>query len=300
MPFRRYLRLQEKRIRQADQALGIQREHIPSVFLNLPNTPATPGFMRLATAIRNIPANFPICFITQEAQHWFRCIQLYWEAIALALAYKIHPLPMPDPLAENQLIQTELIPAVSYEHMQLMVESYIYFFNLLKAGESYLYRQAILDGCPSPFQSIEALFVQILRIEFEIGITSTMVAPEPILQVRKNQRNHHRGWLHFFHHRCNREQEKNYEKVLAKMGWKGYVLSVLRSCEKGEQLQHAWNQWLKSQQAFAYAMDHAVFWVNEVPFLSDTSKSGRRTNSRFQISSSINDAGYIDWYRRDV
>lgn len=120
MPYQQYVHLQKRKIAEADRALGIERSRILAKFFNIPEHPDSAKFLQLASAIERIPYSVPVCFETQEARVWMRCVQLYWNAKAIALAARLYLLPMPDPLTEGGFIQTHLLPLPAFHNFRIL------------------------------------------------------------------------------------------------------------------------------------------------------------------------------------
>jgi hypothetical protein len=300
MPYQHYLNLQKRRIAEADHALGIERSQIPAIFFNIPDHPDSGKFLQLASAIERVPYSIPIRFETQEAGVWMRCAQLYWNAKAIALAARLYPLPMPDPLAEGGFIQTHLLPAPALHNLRLDVDADESWYHLLIAGESYVWQWAKERGYDYPFATAEELFVETLRIGFEVGLTQDILCPTPLNWTRKQHRDHYRRWLKFLgDHFSGTPVEAEFEAVLMKMSWKGYALAALRPLKAQKPFARLWKRYFKAHRPLVNFLDTAIDWEDETPYKSATSSAGRRTRQRMQIQSEVTDDGYFIWLRNE-
>jgi hypothetical protein len=310
MPYRRAMRMAQRRAARADQSLGIHRKHIPFQYLDLPQHPNTSKFIRLAaeieriahvaTAIEDKARNIPITFETLDASVWMRCVQLYWNAKGLALAYRVYPLPMPDPLAEGEFIQQHLLPSAALRNLRLDVNADESWYRLVVAGEPYIQQWSEERGYEYPFTDAENLFLETLRVGFEIYLTEGILCPAPAEWSRKQHRDHYRRWLKFLgDHFSGESVEAEFEDVLMTMSWKGYALSALRPLKSQQPFSRLWKAYLKTHRPLIDFQETAIYWDDERPYQSDTAPSGRRTRQQMGIQSEVTQDGHFIWHRNE-
>jgi hypothetical protein len=298
MPYQQYVHLQKRKIAEADRALGIERSQIPAEFFNIPEHPDSAKFLQLASAIERIPYSVPVCFETQEAGVWMRCVQLYWNAKAIALAARLYPLPMPDPLAEGGFIQTHLLPSPAFRNLKLDVDADESWYCLLVAGEPYVRQWAEEHGHDYPFVTAEDLFIETLRIGFEISLTQDVLCPTPLNWTRKQHRDHYRRWLKFLgDHFNDTPVEAEFKAVLMTMSWKGYALAALRPLKVQKQFARLWKRYFKAHRPLVNFLDAAIDWEDDTPYTSAVSSSGRRTRQQTKIRSEVTEDGHLIWFR---
>src|SRR4028119_581523 len=116
VPFLTILAREMERAIAEEAALGIQRNQIPFIYINLPDTPQTPQFMRLAQAITTV-ASFDLIPENNQQRYWMRCVQLYWQAKAILLSQKIFNL-MPN-LADLEQQISQMLPETAFKNLQL-------------------------------------------------------------------------------------------------------------------------------------------------------------------------------------
>jgi len=69
-----------------EKALGMQRSAGQLIFIDLPDQPESFAFQRLAKAIGNVASFRSLAPETRAQAIWMRCVQLDWQAKAIALA----------------------------------------------------------------------------------------------------------------------------------------------------------------------------------------------------------------------
>jgi len=300
MPLRRAMRLTQRRAAKADQALGIERKHIPVQHFETPDHPDTQKFIQLASAIEQVAHQIPVQFETAEARVWMRCLQLYWHAKGIALAQRICPLPMPDPLADGEFIQKHLLPSAALRNLRLDVDADESWYHLVMAGEPYVRQWAEEQEYDYPFATAEELFLETLKVGFEIYLTEGILCPTPPQWDRKQHRNHFRRWLKFLgDHFAGEPAETEFEAILRTMSWKGYALLALRPLKAQEPFTRLWKRYLKAQRPLVNFQETAIYWEDNQPYQSDTSASGRHTRRRMQITSEVTSDGHFLWHRRE-
>jgi hypothetical protein len=300
IPYQRFLRLQKRRQAEADRALGIERSQIPAKFFNIPEHRDSAKFMRLASAIEKIPYSVPVRFETQEARVWMRCVQLYWNAKAIALAARLYPLSMPDPLAEGGFIQTYLLPPPALHNLRLDVDADESWYELLVAGEPYVRQWAEERGHDYPFATAEDLFIETLKIGFEISLTQAILRPIPLKWPEKKHRDHYRRWLKFLNDKFNEmPAEAEFEAALMEMSWKGYALTALRPLKAQGSFARLWKRYFKAHRPLNNFLGTAINWEDEVPYSSAVSPSGRRTRKQTKIQSEVTEDGHFIWFREE-
>lgn len=298
MPAQLYLDWQRHRIAQADQRLGIERSLIPSHFFHVPEHPDTDKFWNLASAIDRIPTSIPVRLKTQEANVWMRCMQSYWNAKAIALTYRIYPLSLPDPLADGGFVQ-KMLPSATVHNLRLEVDADASWYALIAAGEPHVRQWAEERGRPYPFATSEELFLETLRIGFEIYLTDgeAILSPTPTQWSRKQCRDHYHRWIKFLGDHFNGEPaEAEFESVLMTMGWKGYALSALRPLKAKQPFTRLWQRYLEAHRPLVHFQDTAIYWEDERPYQSDTSAAGKRTRRQREIQAQITSDGYFIWH----
>lgn len=299
MPLRRAMRLTQRRAAKADQALGIERKHIPVQHFETPDHPDTRKFIQLASAIEQVAHQIPVQFETAEARVWMRCQQLYWHAKGIALAQRICPLPMPDPLADGEFIQKHLLPSAALRNLRLDVDADESWYHLVTAGEPYVRQWAEEQGYDYPFATAEEFFLETLQIGFETSLTEGILCPTPPHWDRKQYRNHFRRWLKFLRDRFEGEQEAEFEAILRTMSWKGYALLVLRPLKTQPSFKRLWQRYLKAQVPLESFQATAIYWEDGWAYQSDTAASERRTRRRMRIASEVTNDGHFIFRRYD-
>ena len=298
IPFQEFIQTKTSHVVEADRALGIHRDSTPAVFLSLPpEHPNTDPYMRLATALQEIPCRQSLSLETQDAKHWMRCLQMYWQAKALALAYQIYPLPMPDPMAKGEVIQKKLLPDASFRNIRLDVIADKSWYFLLKAGENHIKEWAKEIKITYPFDSVDGLFLETLLNGFEIELENNLLCIDSGKESKKNKRNHYRQWLGFLRGRYDGEpREVEYERVLMGMEWKGYALLVLRKLHRDKQIGKFWKLYFKAHNPLVELMDNTVFWDDSIPYqLGHVPSTGHRTRRKVPITSFIGSDGLFHW-----
>lgn len=276
-----------------DYVLGIQRAQVPILLIELPNDSRSISFQKLVNAISSVAECDQIAPETSQQAVWMRCVQLYWQAKAIALANKIYKL-IPDPAQPGGSL-SKMLPARALANLKLDVEADLAWYNLLKAGEPEIKAWAERQKIPYPFRNFEQLFVETLKVGFEISLTEEAFAPFPNEWSRKQERDHHRGWLKFLGDHFNGEpHEKEYEAVLRSMGWKGCALQALRGQKRNKPLGKLWQIYLKKQRPLCQFLDTRLEWKDGIPYQTTTA-NGRRTKTKKSIQGTITDKGYLDW-----
>jgi len=304
LPVNQFLRKKEEEARRQDQTLGIQRKRIPALFIELPDVPESIDWQRLANAIRGVAACEHIAPETPAQGAWLRCVQLYWEAKAIVFANKIHKL-IPDPVQPGEPVQ-KMLPIKALENLKLDVEADLSWYNMLKAGESEIKAWAkkfeLTESKPAwakdihyRFENFEQLFIETLRIDFEMSLTEGAFTPLPQAWNRKQERDHYRAWLKFLSDQFSGEPEEEiYVNILQSMGWKGYALLALRGRKSQKPFDKLWQIYLKKHRPLLKFLDSQLYWQNGVPSQSKQ-KCERRTKGREPIQAIVTDKGYFDW-----
>ncbi|NEQ29865.1 MAG: hypothetical protein F6K04_02490 [Leptolyngbya sp. SIO4C5] len=298
MPYRRFLRMNKRRAEKADRALGVQRNRIPLQHIEIPDHPEAPRFLHLAAKIEKIAHSIPVNFESKDAAVWMRCVQCYWNAKAYALAYRICPLSMPDPLAEGGPIQQHLLPPIALRNLRLDIDADENWYRLVMAGEPYVRQWAEKNGHKYTFSTAEELFLETLKIGFETDLTEGILCPDSPNWTRKQKRDHYRQWLQFLNDHFNgASKEAKFEAILMTMSWKGYALSALRPLKLQKPFDRLWQRYIKTLRPLIRFQDTAIYWQDAEPYQSDTSSSGRRTRQRMKIRSEVTDEGHFIWHK---
>ena len=298
LPFQDHLCLAQQRAAAADAVLGIQREQIPVQYLDLPEHANTYPFMRLAHQIETVARNFPFKLDTDAERIWMRCLQHFWHAKGIALAQRIHPLPIKDPLAVGGFIRNHLLPKAAADNLELGVTADESWYRLLLVGEPYVKQWAQQQEIEYPFETAEALFLETLRVGFEICLTEGVLCPCSPDRTRKQHRDQYRCWLKFLNDHFDGEPEgTEYERLLRSMQWKGYALLVLRQLKSVKPTGKLWRQYVKGQRPLIKYLDSAIDWNNGAASQADQDSAGRRTRRSMPIEAEITPDGYFQWRR---
>lgn len=293
LPCQKAFDLQTNLMVAQEKALNIHRTQAQFIFINLPDQPESLPFQCLTNAIRNVATFKDIAPETNTQAVWMRCVQLYWQAKAIALANKIYKL-IPDPAQPSGPL-TKMLPARALANLKLDVEADFAWYNLLKAGEPVIKAWAERQKIPYPFSNCEQLFIETLKVGFEINLTEEAFTPLPLGWSRKQERDHYRGWLKFFgDHFDGEPKEKEYEAVLRSMGWKGYAFQALRGKKREKPLGKLWQAYLNAQRPLCQFLDSRLEWKDGIPYQSATI-NGKRTKTRKPIQGIITDEGFLDW-----
>ena len=281
---------------EQDRILGIKRVQIPILYIGLPNSPRSTSFENLANAIRSVATCRHLAPETPAQGMWLRCVQLYWEAKAIALANKVYKL-IPDPTQPGRSLE-KMLPVRALANLKLDVEADLAWFNLIKAGEPEIKAWAERQAIHYPFSNCDQLFIETLKIGFEISLTEGAFAPSSSGWSRKQARDHYRGWLKFLGDHFNGEpREKEYEAVLRSMSWQGYALQALRGKKREKPLGKLWQAYLKAQRPLYKFLDSRLEWKDGIPYQSAT-VNGKRTKTQNPIQGIITDEGLLDWQWR--
>jgi len=304
IPLHQFLQKKEEEARRKDQALGIQRAQIPTLFIELPDVPEHIDFQRLANAIGRVATCEHIAPETPQQGAWLRCVQFYWEAKAIVFANKIYKLIL-DPVQPGRPVQ-KILPPKALENLKLDVEADLAWYNLLKAGESEIKAWSTkIESMGSKavwakdihyrFENFEQLFIETLRVDFEMSLMEGTFAPLPQGWNRKQERDHYRRWLKFLSDQFNGQpEEETYITILQSMGWKGYALLALRGKKNYKPFDKLWQVYLKKHRPLLKFLDSQLYWLNGVPSQSKQ-KLERRIKSRKPIQAIVTDDGYLDW-----
>jgi len=109
----------------------------------------------------------------------------------IALANKICKL-IPDPVQPGGPI-TKMLPVRALANLKLDGEADLAWYNLVKAGEPAIKAWAERQKILYPFASYEQLFIETLKIGFEINLTEEAFAPSSRGWSRKQECDHYRG-----------------------------------------------------------------------------------------------------------
>mgnify|MGYP000104586181 CR=1 FL=1 len=105
-----------------------------------------------------------------------RCVQLYWQAKAITLANKIYRL-LPDPTRSGDPVRL-MLPSASLANLQLDVEADYSWYQLLQAEYSEIEAWASKEGISYPFNHFQELFIETLKIDFEISLRVSVPAKD--------------------------------------------------------------------------------------------------------------------------
>ena len=204
---------------------------------------------------------------------------------------------LPDPLADGGFVE-DMLPPSALRNLRLDVNADESWYQLVSAGEPYVRQWAKEHGYQYPFDSAEDLFLETLRISFEIDLTEGILCSDPPNWSRRQNRDHYRRWLKFLSDRFNGEPaEAEFESVLMTMSWKGYALSALRPLKAQKRFARLWKRYFKAHRPLIDFQGTAIYWEDDKPYQSDTDSSGRRTRQRMGIKSEVTDSGHFTWHR---
>lgn len=296
LPLHKVLEIERKRIMAQEKALNIQRNQAPLLFVTLPDRPESLDFQRLVKAISDVAVLKDIIPETRDQAIWIRCLQLYWQAKALALANAIYQL-IPEPTRPNGPVW-RMLPPTALETLKLNVQAEQAWYELLQAGHTEIKIWSIAQGIDYTFNNFEELFVETLKADFEADLSEGVLSSIPTTCRRKQERDHHRRWLKFLGDHFNGEpEEETYAEVLRSIGWKGYALLALREKKRERPFGKLWQNYLKKQRPLWKCLDSSLTWESGIPYQS-TEVSGRRTKNRRPIRGVVTDDGYFAWHWR--
>jgi len=304
LPLEQALQEREQEAAEQEKALGLERRRISVLFVELPDVAESIDFQRLAHSLRQIAAYSPIIPETPPQAAWLRCVQLYWEAKAIAFANKIYKL-FPDPMQPGGPVH-KMLPTKALENLKLDVEADLAWYNMLKAGEpkikEWVKRIESMSSKPEwakgihyPFENVEELFIETLKIDFESNLAEGVFSSLPQTWNRRQERDHYRGWLKFFSDLLSGEpEEETYINILRSMGWKGYALLALRDQKCNKPFDKLWQIYIKKHRPLLKFLDSRTYWRNGVPCQSNQ-KNGRRIKRMEAIQATLTEDGFFDW-----
>ena len=86
-----------------------------------------------------------------------------------------------------------MLPVRALANLKLDSEADLAWYNLVKAGEPAIKAWAERQKILYPFASYEQLFIETLKIGFEINLTEEAVVPSSRGWSRKQECDHYRG-----------------------------------------------------------------------------------------------------------
>jgi len=288
VPFLVALARERERAIAEEAALGIKRDQIPFIYINLPDTPQTLQFIRLAKAIRTV-ASFDLTPENNQQRYWMRCVQLYWQAKAILLSQKIFNL-MPN-LADLEQLLSQMLPKTALKNLQLETDAEKAVYDLIVTGEPLIRDWAKTEGIDYPFQNSQDLFLQFLKDKFQSSLSKKPFKPEPLWPDKREQRAHRCKWLKFLADQFTGETiECDYLNLLKETEWEGYWILALWKHKNQRNFKKLWQTYLKSQRKLITLFDSELHWRKGVPHKT------QRTSKILSIEAEIDKTGYITWY----
>ncbi len=263
VPFLGALARERERAIAEEAALGIKRDQIPFIYINLPDTPQTPKFILLAQAIRTL-ASFDFIPENNQQRYWMRCVQLYWQAKAILLSQKIFNL-IPN-LADLEQQISQMLPETAFKNLQLETDAEKAVYDLIVTGEPLIRDWAKNEGIDYPFQNSQDLFLRFLKDKFQSSLSEIFFKPEPLWLDKRKQRAHYRQWLKFFADQFTGEpKEFDYLQFLKEMEWEGYWILALWKQKNQPAFKKLWQAYLKTQRKLVTLFDSDLHWRKAFP-----------------------------------
>jgi len=288
VPFLTILAREMERAIAEEAALGIKGNQIPFIYIDLPDTPQTPQFIRLAQAIRSV-ASFDLIPENNQQRYWMRCVQLYWQAKGVLLSQKIFNL-MPN-LADLEQPLSQMLPKTALENLQLETDAEKAVYGLIVTGESLIREWTKTKGIDYPFQNSQDLFLRFLKDKFQSSLSKKPFKPEPLWPDKREHRAHRCKWLKFLADQFTGEaRECDYLNLLKEMEWEGYWILALWKHKNKRNFKKLWQTYLKTQRKLITLFDSEFHWRKGVPHKT------QRTSKILSIEAEIDKTGYITWY----
>lgn len=282
----RAIELGIERVKAEDQALGLQRNHIPFRLIRLPDTPQGRACLELAEKIRAV-AQFDLIPDNQTQALWMRSVQLYWQARAIRLANLVFQV-IRDPLQPGGSLH-EILPSQDLENLYLETDADKALYDLLEAGESLIKNWATTTNIGYPFSYFQELFIHILKARFKRTWQDETFSPTFSRPDKKLEKKHYRQWLKFFaDYLDDKSLEKKYSQVLMDMGWEGYPMLALRQ-QKRKPFDKLWKAFLETHRAAVKLIDDDLHLKNSQPYQT------KQTNQKAPIQGQLTKDGYIYW-----